>query len=161
GLLKSALTASAARPDQIFGFHHSQLRERLAAVFYSDQTLSTAAHVVDRNLELAAATGAHSLVRTFAIPAGRPEGELPECEFVLASPLAGWRSKQWPAECYAELAARLKLPLVANVPPGADFEPAAGMHVHYSGLPGLIDATRRAAAVVGVDSGPMHLAAAL
>lgn len=30
-----------------------------------------------------------------------------------------------------------------------------------SGLPGLIDATRRAAAVVGVDSGPLHLAAAL
>jgi heptosyltransferase-1 len=28
-------------------------------------------------------------------------------------------------------------------------------------LPGLIDATRRAVAVVGVDSGPLHLAAAL
>jgi heptosyltransferase-1 len=28
-------------------------------------------------------------------------------------------------------------------------------------LAGLIDATRRAAAVVGVDSGPLHLAAAL
>jgi heptosyltransferase-1 len=32
---------------------------------------------------------------------------------------------------------------------------------HFSGLPGLIHATRRAAAVVGVDSGPLHLAAAL
>jgi heptosyltransferase I len=32
---------------------------------------------------------------------------------------------------------------------------------HSSGLAGLIDATRRAAAVVGVDSGPLHLAAAL
>jgi len=32
---------------------------------------------------------------------------------------------------------------------------------HYSGLPGLIDATRRATAVLGVDSGPLHLAAAL
>jgi heptosyltransferase-1 len=28
-------------------------------------------------------------------------------------------------------------------------------------LPGLIDATRRAAAVLGLDSGPLHLAAAL
>jgi heptosyltransferase-1 len=36
-----------------------------------------------------------------------------------------------------------------------------GARVHTSGLPGLIDATRRAAAVVGVDSGPLHLAAAL
>jgi heptosyltransferase-1 len=33
--------------------------------------------------------------------------------------------------------------------------------IHESGLPGLIDATRRATAIVGVDSGPMHLAAAL
>src|SRR5437870_10152216 len=30
-----------------------------------------------------------------------------------------------------------------------------------TGVAGLIDATRRATAVVGVDSGPMHLAAAL
>jgi heptosyltransferase-1 len=36
-----------------------------------------------------------------------------------------------------------------------------GAHVHLSGLPGLIDATRRAHAVIGVDSGPLHLAAAL
>ena len=33
--------------------------------------------------------------------------------------------------------------------------------MHFSGLAGLIHATRRAAAVVGVDSGPLHLAAAL
>jgi heptosyltransferase I len=33
--------------------------------------------------------------------------------------------------------------------------------VHESGLAGLIDGTRRAAAIVGVDSGPIHLAAAL
>ena len=33
--------------------------------------------------------------------------------------------------------------------------------MHESGIPGLIDATRRAALVIGVDSGPLHLAAAL
>ena len=33
--------------------------------------------------------------------------------------------------------------------------------MHLSGIDGLIDATRRAHAVIGVDSGPMHLAAAL
>ncbi len=32
---------------------------------------------------------------------------------------------------------------------------------HCSGLPGLIYATRRARAVIGVDSGPLHIAAAL
>ena len=33
--------------------------------------------------------------------------------------------------------------------------------MHISGIPGLIHATRKAHAVVGVDSGPLHLAAAL
>jgi heptosyltransferase-1 len=36
-----------------------------------------------------------------------------------------------------------------------------GAHVHISGIAGLIDATRRATAVLGLDSGPMHLGAAL
>jgi heptosyltransferase-1 len=36
-----------------------------------------------------------------------------------------------------------------------------GAVAHCSGIAGLIDATRRAAAVIGVDSGPLHLAAAL
>ena len=158
GLLKSALVASVARPGRIYGFHQSQTRERIAGLFYSDKSLSAAAHVVDRNLDLAAAAGAVSALRKFPLPAGRPEGELPAGDFVLASPLAGWRSKQWPMEHYRALAERLRaefgLPLVLNGPPGSGLP-------HLSGLPGLIDATRRAAAVVGVDSGPLHLAAAL
>src|SRR5205085_2821524 len=36
-----------------------------------------------------------------------------------------------------------------------------GAHVQLSGIPGLIHATRLAHAVIGVDSGPMHIAAAL
>jgi heptosyltransferase-1 len=36
-----------------------------------------------------------------------------------------------------------------------------GTEAHTSTLPGLIYATRRATAVVGLDSGPLHLAAAL
>jgi heptosyltransferase-1 len=55
------------------------------------------------------------------------------------------------------------MPLVVNGPPDAAeiLHRIRGAHVHLSGLRGLIDATRRACAVVGVDSGPMHLAAAL
>jgi heptosyltransferase-1 len=165
GLLQSAILASAAHPDRIFGFHQSQLRERAAGVFYSSKTLSPAQHVVDRNLDLAAAAGAASVLHTFPLPPGRPEGQLTEGDFVLASPLAGWRSKQWPMEHYAILAARLRkelgVPLVLNGPPGASFPLVPDAILHCSGLPGLIDATRRAAAVLGVDSGPMHLAAAL
>jgi heptosyltransferase-1 len=165
GLLKSALAASAAHADQIYGFHQAQVREPAAALFYSHKTLSQAAHVVDRNLDLAAAAGAANALRAFPLPPGRPEGDLPAGDFVLACPLAGWRSKQWPIESYGSLAERLRrelgIPLVLNGPHGCSFPQAENALPHRSGLPGLIDATRRAAAVVGVDSGPLHMAAAL
>jgi heptosyltransferase-1 len=95
------------------------------------------------------------------LPAGRPEGTLPDGPFVLASPLAGWGSKQWPLEYYSEVAR--SVPLVVNGPPSAEgmLAKIQGAHVHLSSIAGLIDATRRAGAVIGVDSGPMHLAAAL
>jgi heptosyltransferase-1 len=168
GLVKSALAASVAHPGRLFGFHQSQLRERLAGLFYSDRILSHSTHVVDRNLELATACcggGIGTAKPLFPLPPGRPEGGLPAGDFVLASPLAGWGSKQWPLRHYRALAARLHrelgVPLVLDGPPGADFATAEGVVAHYSSLPGLIHATRRAAAIVGVDSGPLHLAAAL
>jgi len=81
---------------------------------------------------------------------------------VLASPLAGWGAKQWPLEYYAKLADRLRrecgMPLVLDAP---DSLPVEGAWTHVSTLAGLIYATRRATAVVGLDSGPLHLAAAL
>jgi heptosyltransferase-1 len=168
GLLKSALAASAAHPDRISGFHQSQVRERLAALFYSHKTMARATHIVDRNMELAAACGRPGAVqapRVFPIPPGRAEGDLPAGDFVLASPLAGWQSKQWPLSHYAALAGRLRrelgVPLVLDGPPGADFSEAEAAIPHHSSLAGLIYATRCAAAIVGVDSGPLHLSAAL
>jgi heptosyltransferase-1 len=163
GLFKSGLVASASHASRIFGFHRTQLRERIAAFFYSDQVLTRAAHVVDRNLELATAAGATSLLRAFPLPAGSPEGELPAGDFVLASPLAGWAAKQWPIEHYRALASRLhrdlRIPLVLNAP--STMPPVEDAIPHVSGIAGLIHATRRAAAVLAVDSGPGHMAAAL
>jgi heptosyltransferase-1 len=167
GLLKSAFVATLARPERIFGFHSSEVRERAAAFFYSQSVQAGLVHAVDRNLALAKAAGAVSLLRQFPLPPGQPEGDLPNGGFVLASPLAGWASKQWPLEHYAELARTLQkdwgLPLVVNGPPSARavLQSIPGCVVHVSGIEGLIHATRRATAVVGVDSGPMHLAAAL
>ena len=158
GLLKSALTASFARPERIYGLHRSQAREPLAALFYSGAIKTTAAHVVDRYREIAAGAGATAIARSFFIPEGKPEGKLPSGEFVLASPFAGWAGKQWPLDMYLDLARRLDVPLVLNVPQMID---APGAHVHVSGIAGLIHATRQAAAVVGGDSGPLHLAAAI
>ncbi len=167
GLIQSALVASVARPDRIYGFDRSQVREKLAALFYSSYAVSLSKHVVDRNLDLARAAGAATVLHTFPLPPGEPEQPLPAGDFVLASPLAGWASKQWPLASYSALAARLDrtlgIPLVVNGPPAsADLlSRIEGARRYTSGLPGLIDASRRAAAIVGVDSGPLHLAAAL
>ena len=163
GLLQTALLARAARADRIVGLDRSQVREPLAASFYSTCVRTTAEHRVDQCLELASAAGASVQLPTFPLPEGRAEGSLPEGRFVLACPLAGWGSKQWPLENYSSVARELSLPLVLNGPPSsaALLSSVEGATVHVSGLPGLIHATRRAHAVIGVDSGPLHLAAAL
>jgi heptosyltransferase-1 len=167
GLIQSALVAALAKGDKIVGLARTQARESLAALFYSSAVRTAAAHRVDQNLELAAAAGATSLLRTFPLPLGRPEGDLPGGRFVLACPLAGWQWKQWPWARWAEFArmlvAETGMPLVVNGPPQERDALAglAGARLHISSVSGLIDATRRATAVVGVDSGPLHLAAAL
>lgn len=163
GLVQSALVAKAARCRRIYGFHREIVREKPAALLYSQTVRSRAAHVVDRNLDLAAAAGATTRVLQCPLPPGVPEGCLPSGPFVLAAPFAGWASKQWPLEYYAQLAAKLPVPLVLNGAPSQEnaLRAVAGARVHISSVAGLIHATRRAAAVVGVDSGPLHLAAAL
>ena len=163
GLLKSALVAFASRPGRIVGFHWELLREKAAGLFYSERVRSGAAHIVDRNLDLAAAAGARNRVVEFPLPAFPAEGELPDSGFVLASPFAGWKAKQWPAAYYTRLAALLRIPLVINCSPAErqEAEQIRGCTINVSSTEGLIGITRRARAVVGVDSGPLHLAAAL
>src|SRR5260370_12492401 len=158
GLIKSALVATAARPERIFGFNATYARQRPASWFYSATVPIRSSHEVECNLALAAAAGALNILRTFRRPPGAPEGRLRDGDFVLASPLAGWGAKQWPLEHYAKLATKLPLPLVLNAPYPIEVD---GCQTHVSGIPGLIHATRKAVAVIGVDSGPMHLAAAL
>lgn len=164
GLAKSALIAHLARPERLAGFGPGVVRERAAGLFYSTRVPSNAIHVVDQALDLAAGAGAQNLVRAFPLPPGKPEGSLPAGPFALASPLAGWTSKQWPLEHYEQLASllreRLGMPLVLNSAPDTASR-VPGTLSHESGIEGLIDATRRATLVIGVDSGPLHLAAAL
>jgi len=165
GLLKSAVVARLAGARRVAGF--ADPRETPAKWFYTLRAAVSARHVVERNLELAQAAGATRRRMEFPLPDFPPEGDLPEGEFVLASPLAGWRGKQWPAEYYTKLAAlvreRFGWPLVVNCAPAERAEVAAiaGCRANVTSVAGLIGVTRRARAVVGLDSGPMHLAAAL
>lgn len=162
GLMKSAFIGWLARPATLYGY--ATTREKPAALFYSRRVVTGSVHVVDQALDLAREAGATSVTQTFTLPEGQAEGKLPDTPFALAAPLAGWTSKQWPLEYYERLARlltiRLGLPLVLNGAPGT-VPPVKGTLAHESGIAGLIDATRRAAVVIGVDSGPLHLAAAL
>ncbi|MBE0658087.1 MAG: glycosyltransferase family 9 protein [Bryobacteraceae bacterium] len=167
GLIKSAAVTRAARAAERIGFERAQLREAAAGVFYTRRFHCPAAHVVDRNLQLAAHLGASTAPVEFPLPPGRAEGDLPAGPFILASPLAGWKSKQWPAGNWSALARLIHsespYQLVLNGPPAAAQYASTipGAAVHISSVAGLIHATRLASAVVGLDSGPLHLAASL
>jgi heptosyltransferase-1 len=165
GLWKSALTGWLSGAETRYGFDAAMLREREAAVLYTEQVEARGAHVVTQNLELAGAVGGGQVPVEVRAPRGFAEGRLPEEPFVLAAPYAGWKSKQWPAERYAEIGERLwrerGMRLVMNVMPGAMLPESEHLWRHESGIEGLIDATRKARAVLGLDSGPMHLAALL
>ena len=173
GLFKSAMVTYLSRADRVYGFERDMVRERIAASFYSNRVASHSAHVVQQNLDLATAVGGTTGPIVFPLPDGKPEASLPHGDYVLTSPVAGWASKQWPPEHYAELARLLwrekGLPLVIDCAPAhrsygeqiVNQAPTGSCLLHVSSLEGLLAATRRAKAVVGVDSGPLHLAAAL
>jgi heptosyltransferase-1 len=166
GLLKSAALPFLAKGCQHrWGFHRSALREPAASIFYSGPGFRpTSLHVVDRSIEMIRTAGARTVDLRSPIPPGRADGVLPTTPFILASPFAGWVSKQWPLEYYEELAKLLSpVKLVLNVaPPQLDqIQSLQAVVPHSSTLEGLIYATRQAAGIVGLDSGPTHLAAAL
>ena len=92
-------------------------------------------------------------------------------DFVLMSPGAGWGAKLWPAQRYGEVAHALAgdgIAVLANFGPGEEslaqqvLEASDGFAqtIHCS-VAELIALTRRARLVIGGDSGPVHLAAAL
>jgi heptosyltransferase-1 len=166
GLLQSALCGRIARPKQFLGFDRTVARERLAASLYTHTATVTGPHRIERNWQLVAASGALQLTDQVWLPEGSMEGYLPSGPYVLASPFAGWRSKEWPLEKYEKLGFRLRkegIELVINLPEQAvhHFYGAKYLVLHSSSISGLIGATRRASAILGLDSGPLHLAAAL
>lgn len=167
GLLQSAMIARFSGAKRVVGYARGHCREALASLFYKDHVEPAHAHIAEKHLDILRALGVSAPELDCTLSLGEPEGELPADPFVLASPFAGWKSKQWPLDHYAELgrllAGSLGTALVLNVA-GADLPRVAALahvHPHASSLDGLIHATRAAAAVLGVDSGPLHLAAAL
>jgi heptosyltransferase-1 len=166
GLFQSAFAGRLARPKALFGFAKTVAREPFASMLYTHSIPVKGPHRVQRAVQLAEASGAGKPDFYAWVPRGAPEGELPAGSFVLTNPFAGWAGKEWPLESYEALGHLLRregLELVANVTErqAQKVRELKNVSIHISGLEGLFDATHRATAVLGLDSGPLHLAAAL
>jgi len=178
GAWKSAGLALWSAATERIGFESP--RERPAAIFYTRGVVTTSPHVVDQNLELAAAvTGQDPGPAYFPLPCSTATESWCDAElrgrgledFALLSPGGGWGAKLWLAENYGEVAAALGregLPSLVNFGPGeerlaraVEQSSAGAAQLVCCALGKLIALTRRASLFVGGDSGPMHLAAAL
>ena len=155
-------------------------REWPARWLFTDRIATHGAHVIEQDVELASALAGDALqpVQPW-LPvdsaAERWRRELlagePDRLVALLNPGAGWGAKRWPVDRYAHVAvelARRGFRVLVNAGPGE--EPLAEAIETQSGvsatavrcsLAELIALTRRAALVIGGDTGPVHLACAL
>jgi heptosyltransferase I len=181
GLWKSAALPFLARVPRRIGFSAHSIREFGVPLLYTDRVRCTQSHIVDQNGELSLCGGARNSVGpvTLSVPALQEALVLQLLRgfaidrYIVLSPAGGWRSKCWPPERYGalcqEIHANLGLRCVLNQGPGDEECVAAvkaasgeGAPIAYNGSLGqLMALLRNAVCVVGGDTGPLHLAAAL
>ncbi len=164
GLLRTALVARAFRDVPVYGL--SDARE--GARFAQTRTIPAdpQAHAVERYLALAAATGATlSGPPVFELPAGdRPSDPLPTDSFVVLHPFSRGQGKSLSPDAVAAFCRAMDCPVALvgrsdqTLP---ELPPNTTNLLNKTSLTELLWLLRHAAFVVSVDSGPMHLAAAV
>jgi heptosyltransferase-1 len=180
GLWKSAMLPFLGGVTRRIGFSSATIREFGVPILFTERVTSRMAHVADQNGDLSLRAGSQR-------GTGRVSLQIPEQDraslcsqlraqglqrYVLLSPGGGWRSKCWPAERFGALARKLRavgLRCVVNIGPGDEDLAAALINssgdseplVLGSNLGELMALLRGAACLVGGDTGPLHLAAAL
>lgn len=182
GIYRSALLGWISGAGRRIGRDRNSARERGAARFYTDRIAPSGQHVAEMSMSLAVHAGAQRPVEMqfpIEVPAtelvqlrNRLSGEGAE-SYVVLSPGGGWRSKCWPAERFGALCAQMwqrnRVRSVINLAPGekqlgkevvASSFPAKPI-VYCPALPELVALLSQAQLVVGADTGPLHLAAAL
>ena len=165
GLIKSAALPWAARVPERIGFDREAIREKPALWFTNRKVKAdTSKHVIDQNLELAHNVGQASACpgQAEACPAWSafPEAIEARGEIVLL-PGAGKPNKIWPH--FAELARRIgPRALVVWGPGEQELAQAIGARMAPpTNLRELAYLLQKAEVVIGGDTGPLHLAAAL
>ena len=163
GLLRSALISFARGSRPIIGL--SDAREGASGFYDHIIPVDAGAHAVDRYLELPRALGVPVNEVTFPLPAGAPvEAALPP-NYVLVHPYSRGAGKSLGAHELQVLCDCLTTATIVIVGVSRDATPVRGGHVidltNQTSIAQLIALMRGAAVVVSVDSGPMHIAAAV
>jgi heptosyltransferase I len=174
GLMRSAWVGMASGAPRRIGFANAR---ELAPIFYSELVECSWKndHAVQRYLKMASALGCSEGPAEFVfavddddrkyiqekIPAGT--------EYAVMLPGANWQTKRWPAKKYAALVKPLKERFgleTAISGSSADTEigrqiPAKFDLVGKTNLRQIVALLERARLVIGNDTGPMHMAAAM
>ena len=172
GSIRSAAIGWMAGAKRFVG--PEEPRERQARWLYGERAPVAEANVIGQAAELvSAAVGAEMTPARVTLPVDA-EAELwanrVGSGFVLLAPTAGWGAKEWGAARYGLLASGLLADgyrVLVNAAPGSrspvaeEVTRASGAEIVRSDLPQMIALTRRAGLVIGGDTGPVHLAAAL
>jgi lipopolysaccharide heptosyltransferase II len=188
GLLRNSLTALLAASGTIVGFEKP--RERLSRFFYDKKIAipKENLHAVERNCALVRGVfpseeriPPFSFLRddknkSKAFNILKQSGVKNFSDIVIMSPCARWKSKMWPSDFFAKITAKLAsdFPSFEFVLIGSEgdkefcgeIRKKSGIEkIHnlagLTSLPELVEVIRLARAMLCVDSGPMHIAAAL
>jgi lipopolysaccharide heptosyltransferase I len=182
GTIKSAVSAFLARSDRRIGFGAGHLKERTAALLYTDRVTANGSrpHVIDRHLGLLRALDIDTQERRFPISVSQAEEAAAESElarmnlrdYVLLNPGGSWVTKRWSPERFGRLASAIllewKLESLVVWGPGEeemaqevlDASNGAARLAPRTSLRELVPYIRRARLFVSGDSGPLHVASA-
>ena len=155
GLMKSAVLPWIAGVRERIGFERSAIREKPAALFTNRKVpVDTTKHVIDQNLQLAGVKPGEGNWDAFLSPIDA-RGE------IVILPGAGKPNKIWPY--FKELADRLGPKALVVWGPGEKelAEATGGRLAPPTNLRQLAYLLKNAEVVIGGDTGPLHLAAAL
>ena len=181
GLMRSAIAAQLSRARRRIGFGCEKGRE-LSPWLNNELVHSTAAHIIDANLELLQPLGIQNPDVRFDLPETEEDRQSVEQilrrlnlngPFAVINVGAGWPSKLWRMDRYAAVTHYLKqrFDMPSLVVWAGEEERATAADVVDSGfsavmapetsLRELASLCRRATLFVGSDTGPLHLAAAV
>ena len=185
GLIKSGVIAMLTGARIKSGFHRKNCKEKISSIFFNKKApyMAGGIHVIDMYLTLVqSALEIQNKVKQFPLPATRNQKvedffhyqpELTSKNIIGINPGAGFESKLWELERFAQLADRITVELncsiLLNWGPGEEHkikQIAASMKQKYwvappTSIQESIALYKYLTLLVSCDSGPLHLCAAL